>query len=65
MKVCICAGQKVSISGVLHGEGAAIDLPDDEAEQMIAIGVVEKIAAKKKAEPKQAAKKKAAAKDSP
>ena len=64
MKVCSCAGQKVSISGALHSEGAAIDLPDDEAAEMIALGIVEKAAAPKKAAPKKAAPKKAKAKDS-
>lgn len=58
MRVCILAGQKVSIDGALHCEGAVIDLADDEAEAMIEIGVVEKAKAPKKAAPK----KKAAAK---
>ena len=60
MKVCICAGQAVSIDGALHHGGAVIELADDEAESMIEVGVVEAVKAPKKAPAKKApAKKKA------
>ena len=58
MKVCISAGHKVSVGGVLHCEGTTLDLASDEAAELIALGIVTKVAAKKKAP----AKKKAEAK---
>ena len=60
MKVCISAGHKVSMDGTLHCEGAVLDLANDEADELIAAGVVTKV--KAPAKKKAAAKKKAEAK---
>ena len=59
MKVCINAGQKVSMDGTLHCEGAVLDLAQDEADELIACGVVTKV--KAPAKNKAPAKKKAKA----
>ena len=60
MKGCGCAGQKGIQGGVSHCAGAVLELSSDEAEAMMAIGVVEKVKAPKKKAP---AKKKAKAEE--
>jgi hypothetical protein len=48
MRVCISAGHKVIWGGVLHSEGAALDMPDDRAAVMIEGGTVTAVKAPKK-----------------
>ena len=56
MKVCVCVGQKVSVDGALHCEGAVLDLASDEAAELMALGIVSKAPAKNKAPAKKKAK---------
>lgn len=56
MRVCVRAGQRVIRDGVSHCAGAVLELSSDEAEAMMAVGVVEKVKASKKAPAKKKAK---------
>lgn len=45
MKVCVCAGRRVWSGDGRHHGGAVIELAEGDAQELIALGVVEKVKA--------------------